>query len=362
MLQDVLGGFEHLETEALLSGLEHRNAQVRLRTLRVLFGRDSLDREMVERLLEDGDVLVRNEAIMTLSSIGRSFSHEEIEKILTKTQERVKLTTYSIREEERKIISKYKQNKLKRLSEQELTNIIDVSRIHDDDAYFVRAEKYLTKHIGELRDNIDDTFSAYFEERIRRTENIFSSLDDISIVQDLINQYREVEDYMRKNLKENYTESSKEDAKYLGTNGEWEDISLLANCDLSPSAVGYVDSKDKIAKAILDMASKHSVSELVSIEMHADILKRVIELCSNSRFSKISDNALLVLFNHESADVRKAASIKAIRTFPVKRIRSVLREYINSDKYRYYNVIHWLDLGASMPRAEARKVARAAAG
>lgn len=104
------------------------------------------------------------------------------------------------------------------------------------------------------------------------------------------------------------------------------------------------------------------MSDLVSIEMPANIMKRVIELCSSSKFSTIADVALLGLFNHESADVRKAASIKAVQVFSAKRIRSVLREYISNHKYRYYNVIHWLDLGASMPRAEARKVARAAAG
>lgn len=386
ILQTVLDGFEHLETEALLLGLEHRNSQIRLQTLKVLLGRNWLDREIAERLLEDSDVLVRNEAIVVLSNIGRSFSQEEIENILITTQEKVSIVTYSIREKEKQIVAEYKQNKLKKLSEQELTNLIDISRIHDDDAYFVRAEKYFTKHIEELRDNIDDTFSAYFEERIRRTENTLSSLDDVSIIQDVINQYRELEDFMRKNLtrkgldilcrankredldrireniKQNYTGSSKEDAKFLGKNGEWQDISLLANCDLSPSAVGYADFEGKIAKAILDIASKRSVSDLVSIEMHANILKGVIELCSNLKFSEISDNALLVLFNHESADVRKAASIKAVRVFSAKRIRSTLREYIGSDRYRYYNVIHWLDLGASMPRAEARKVIRAATG
>ena len=104
------------------------------------------------------------------------------------------------------------------------------------------------------------------------------------------------------------------------------------------------------------------MSDLVSIEMPANILKRLIELCSNSKFSKIADVALLGLFNHESADIRKAASIKTVQVFSVKRIRSTLREYVGSDKYRYYNVIHWLDLSASMPRAEARKVIRAVAG
>ena len=96
--------------------------------------------------------------------------------------------------------------------------------------------------------------------------------------------------------------------------------------------------------------------------MRPVILKKTIELCAESRFSKISNDTLLKLLNHESPDVRKAASIKAVQTFSVKRIKSILREYVSGDKYRYYNVIHWLDLGASMSRDDARKVARVAAG
>ena len=386
MLKAVLGGFEHLETEALLPGLEHRSAQVRLRTLRVLLERDSLDREMVERLLEDGDVFVRNEAIVVLSNTGRSFTQEEIENILIKTQGRMGLANYSVREKQRTILTQHKLEKLKKLSELKLTNNIYRSHMYDNDAYFVRAEKYLAKHVEELRGNIDDTFSAYFEERIRRTETEFDALDSTYIKNELINRYRELEDdfrqnltrkgldilcrarkhedlvRIRNNLRNGYTRASKEDAKYLRENGEWEDISLLVNFDLATSEVDYAAFQDQVAEAILDMARRRSVSDLVSIEMPANILKTVIELCSNSRFSKISDHALLVLFNHESTDVRKAASIKAVRVFPAKRIRSILRAYISSDKYRYYNVIRWLDLGVSMPRAEARKVTRAAAG
>ena len=50
MLQSVLDGFENLETEKLLPGLEHHNVQIRLRTLKVLLERDSLDEEMAEQL------------------------------------------------------------------------------------------------------------------------------------------------------------------------------------------------------------------------------------------------------------------------------------------------------------------------
>ena len=379
ILQTVLDGFEHLETEVLLLGLEHRNSQIRLQTLRVLLGRNLLDREIAERLLEDSDVLVRNEAIIVLSNIGRSFSQEEIENILITTQGKTNLMNYSVDMKERAILTQRQLEKLKELSESELTSKIDVNHIFDDDAYFVRAEKYFTKYVKELRRNIDDTFSAYFEEQIRHTETTFGALVDIS-------RYRKLEDYskkdltrrgldilckankcedlmrIRKNLQDGYTGISTEDAIYLGKNGEWEDISLLANFSLPTSAVDYSDLQDQIARAILNIARRRSMSDHVSVEMPANILKRVIELCSISKFSQISDVALFDLFNHESADVRKAASIKAVQVFSAKRIRSTLREYIGSDKYRYYNVIHWLDLGASMSRAEARKVARAAAG
>jgi len=78
-----------------------------------------------------------------------------------------------------------------------------------------------------------------------------------------------------------------------------------------------------------------------------------------SRFAKISHDPLFALLNHESDGIRKSAAVLAVRAFSAKRIKSILREYVGSDKYRYYNVIHWLDLGVSMSRDEAKKVARA---
>ncbi|MDQ6987970.1 MAG: hypothetical protein Q9M25_09225, partial [Mariprofundaceae bacterium] len=69
----------------------------------------------------------------------------------------------------------------------------------------------------------------------------------------------------------------------------------------------------------------------------------------------------LALFNHKSERVRKVTALLAIRSLTVKRIRDTLREYVLGDNYRYYNVIHWLDLGASMRRDDAKKVAISAA-
>ena len=372
MLQAVLDGFEKLETEKLLLGLEHLNTQVRLRALKVLLGRDALDEEMAERLFEDTNASIRNEAIAALMKLGRSFTEEEVKKIL--------ITEGDSDKKGEEFFARYQLERLKKISERELTKKVESSLISDDDAYFVRVERYFAKHVEELRRDIDDTFKAYFEERIRRIETLFSVGKDFS---DTV--YRGyIEDFHRKrltrqgldilcrtskgedlqrirgNLQGGYAVASKADAKYLGKYGEWRDILLLSSAD-SPLE-GHEDFQGEVAKAVLNISRRHPSSELFALEMPTAILKKTIELCAASRFSKTSRDTLFGLLNHESPDVRKAASIKAVQTLSVRRIKSILREYISSDKYRYYNVIHWLDLGASMSHGEALKIARAAAG
>ena len=380
MLQAVLDGFENLETAKLLLGLEHRNTQVRLRTLKVLLERSSLDEEMAERLSGDSDASVRNEAVTILSKLGRSFTEEEVGKILVQPQQQP--SPGSDRKGE-KFFARYQMERLKKLPEEELTRQVDSGRVYDDDAYFARAESYFAKHVEELRRDIDDTFKAYFEERIRRMESSYSKISRgnaaIKGTKDLENFLRERftrqgldilcragtrEDVqrIRGNLQSSYAGASKADAEYLGKYGELTDILLLANVE---GAIPVADSEDfrrEVAKAALSISSRHPVSELFSLELPAVILKKTLELCAESRFSAISNDALFGLLNHKSPDVRKAASIKAVQALSREQVKTILHQYVSGDKYRYYNVIHWLDLGASMSRDEALKVACAAAG
>ena len=386
MLQAVLDGFENLETEKLLPGLEHRNVQVRLRTLKVLLERGSLDAEIAERLSMDRDASIRNEAFTALLKLGRSFTEEEVRKML--------IAEGDSDSKGKEFFTRYQFESLKKFPERELTRKIESSRIFDDAAYFARVERYFAKHVKELRRDIDDTFKTYFEERIRRMETLFGALSTASKdfaqeIKEVRDDYKDLEDFHRKrltkqgldilcragkredlqrirdNIQGGYAGVSKEDMKYLEKHGEWIDIRLLLNVEIGatvPLVYSYEDFQEDAAKTIIKISRERSVSGLFALEMPPVILKKTIELCAESRFSKVSNDTLFKLLYHESPDVRKAASIKAIQTFSVKRIKSVLREYVSGDKYRYYNVIHWLDLGASMPRDEARKVARAAAG
>ena len=391
-LQEVLNGFDNMDTEILLHGLEHRNAPIRLRTLEILCSRDALEHNMIERLLEDSDASVRNEAVRACENLGRPLREEEVKRILVQPKKRHGLGLTIVEgllssNTDRKgegLFERYRLEQLKNLSEAELTRKIEVSLAHDDDAYFARAERYFKKHAEELRRDIDDTFSTYFEERIQRIIIASRGLPDS---ESLVQSTSELEEFSRKkltrrgldilcskgytedlnrirvNLQDGYAGASVADARYMRIRGEWTDIPLLVdplNVNWGLGSEDIIKFQDEVAKALLDIGRSHSIASFFSLEIPATILRSTIEYCAVSRFSKISHDVLLRLFDHESADVRKAASLMAVRALPVKQIRSILSEYVFSDKHRYYNVIHWLDLGASMTKDEARKVALAA--
>ncbi|NTW54378.1 MAG: DUF4062 domain-containing protein [Chlorobaculum sp.] len=392
LLKPLLSEFERLETSFLLLGLEHRNSQVRLYSLKALHSRDALDMDTAERLSCDSNAFVRNEAVKVLSKKGKIFTEEDIKKILTQSRNKNALNLLSgnslnVDQEGEELFRQYKYSLLKNFSESELKKKISASLMYDSDEYFVLMEKYFSKNADELRRDVDDRFSTYFEHRIKKAEAAFSNATDIH---DLIKKYRDLEEYRRKkltrqglnilcaaqksedllriraNLRDGYAGASKLDAEYLGKYGEWIDITVLINAEgpkigstllIIPNDKEY---QEEVAKSILSISKHHSISDLLSLEMPATILKKTIDICSELRFTKISNDALFHLFNHKSDAVRKAAAIMAVRSFSAKRIKAILSEYIGSDKYRYYNVIHWLDLGVSLRRADAIKVARAA--
>jgi hypothetical protein len=361
--------------------------------MKSLHGRRAVDIGIIERLAGDSDALVRKEAVAALLELGKPLIEEEIKKILLPPQREPRSfhrglgSAAGSDEAGKEILQQYQLDVLKKLSETELEKRVGASPINDDSAYFALAERYFRNHVDDLRCNIDDKFSAYFEERIRRTE---ADLGDGAAHSDLIKSWRDLEQFRRKkltrrgldvlcdaqkpqdlqrvrsNLRDGYAEASKHDVEYLGKHGEWTDIPILANAK-GPSSLGATlltmsggkEFQAEVARAITSIGKKHSVSDLLSLEMPAAILKKTIELCAESRFEKISRNALLALFNHESQEVRKAAAVLAVRALPKKQIKAILHEYVGSEKYRYYNVIHWLDLGASMSRSDAKKGARA---
>lgn len=392
LLHSLLSELEGLDTETLFVGLEHRNSQVRLCSLRTLCSREELDTARAEQLLRDSEVLVRSEAVNALIQLGNQYSKDEIKKILVSSQAQPRSGLFGLAIPEssdavgRKLFEQYELVSMKNLSRKELKKIVETNSVFDDAPYFALTEMYFKDHADELRCNVKDRFCTYFEERIKRMEAEFGDSDS---TKDLIKKTRDLEQYLRQdltrkgldilcafhkpedlplirsNLRDGYTEASILDAEYLRRHGEWADIPLLANAIFpTSSATNLLIVKDRgkfqleVARAIVSIGKNYPISDLLALEMPVGILRRTIELCSESRFAKISQNTLFALFDHDSEEVRKAAALLAVRAFTARRIKSVLRDYVLGDKHRYYNVIHWLDLGASLSRGEAKTVAK----
>lgn len=83
--------------------------------------------------------------------------------------------------------------------------------------------------------------------------------------------------------------------------------------------------------------------------MPGHLLARIIPLIPDKAFQGLTDAVIVPLMRSEIEDVRKLTSLKYVRAFPRRRVKAFLDEYMAADQF-YYNVIHWLDFGISVPR------------
>ena len=96
---------------------------------------------------------------------------------------------------------------------------------------------------------------------------------------------------------------------------------------------------------------------LARIESHT-IKAGVIGACTQKGILRLGDEMVLELMNDNDDQVRKVAALRCLEAFPKARLGKLLDVYVDRDEYRYYNVIHWLDLGVTMPRQFVRKIVR----
>ncbi len=374
-------------SKELRLGLEHRNSQLRSNSLRILNGRGEIELVELNHFLDDPDVSIRSQAIMNLENKGQELPEEQVKKILTTPGKSTSLfgTARAKNEIGERLFKDYKFRRMREIPEAELIEQIESSSPYDAELYFALVSKNPKRFLGSLRKNLDDRFEQYFDDRVSHLAKKLGADDSNSTIKqvrslgswlrksmtrkalDFLCQASDSQDItrIRKNLIDGYCGISELDAQYLANHGKWSDISLLANTKRDPIASSSFVSEEKpsqdhIVKSIYKLAKNHSISDLLSIEMHDDILREVINACPASRYKTISQKVLVTLLDHKSEQVRKSAVTKAVIAFTAKRLKKTLGDYSMSEKIRYYNVIHWLDLGAEMTRVEARQVAYSA--
>jgi hypothetical protein len=168
--------------------------------------------------------------------------------------------------------------------------------------------------------------------------------------------------FVRRHLADSSLAYSAHDLEYLERYGEWQNIplivSLVGRYTLGASLLFSGDDKKyPMAAKALHRIGKGRTGELLTVEMPSELLARVIDILSDREFRTLSDKQIGGLLSSESDRVRKIAALRCVRSFPKKRLSNTLRDYVAGEKHRYYNVIHWLDLGVSAPKEIAHRSA-----
>ena len=78
---------------------------------------------------------------------------------------------------------------------------------------------------------------------------------------------------------------------------------------------------------------------------------------SNKSFSELNNDVLIRELNREEDSSRIVFALRCIQSLAKSRIDSLLDVYLSSGGQLYYNSIHWLDLGVSLPSKLSKAVA-----
>lgn len=382
---------ESLQIALLLRGLDHRNAEIRRITARLLRLRRALREETADQLTSDNDAGVRFEALQALIDAGRKVSEEEAKKVLVRPVRGTLLgfgSAPSLDTIGEGYWKQFREERLKSLNDRELEEAAKEPSIYDRDAYFVLADRHFKKYAPELRALVDDKFKAEFDRSIASMSERFSRLG----LADLVDKTRDLEEYLRKGLtrraldiicrkqeavdlgrvrtalREGFIGYSAEDIMYLRRHGEWEDIPLIITAaqriDVGRNPLLFIGATDyskfRLAARVIYAMARDRFSELVLITMPARLLVSLLDEASEKVFRAVSDASIDTLLRSDELDVRKATALKCIRALPRTRIIKILRYYISREERHYYNIVHWLDLGVAAPRDRAIAAAKKA--
>jgi hypothetical protein len=373
------------DDEILLRGLGHRNVKVRTTVVKLLQKRRALVASVAEPLLNDSEAEVRYEALQALVASGRSYSVEQAKAILVrKSPTPAGLGFFAMRQadtEGEAALGRYTEQFFNRLTVAQLEDE-DLSSIYDQNAFLALCRRDFRRRGDDLRKAVANHFVDRFESLLEEMGKRFGNVPDLlektrSLGKHLRNRFtREGMDIIcdkldaadlplvRSILGNGSLNYSAADLRYLAKFGQWCDIPLvIASLDRPEHGSKHVSmlsilssTKYEDAARTVYALGKHRLNDLLTTPLQGRLLARIIPLIPDKAFLGLDEAVIMALMRSEAEDVRKLAALKYVRAFPRKRVKQFLYDYMTADKI-YYNVIHWLDFGLSVPRDRMMRAA-----
>ncbi|WP_349322340.1 hypothetical protein [Asticcacaulis sp. MM231] len=145
--------------------------------------------------------------------------------------------------------------------------------------------------------------------------------------------------------------------------GNWSDIDRIKKLG------DYVSDRSHIlslrttkmpvqkAKAILAIGATR-IADVLDVDLEMATRRAIAYHVPKKSIADLGDEVLLRELSRDDDKYRVIFGIRCVLSLPKSRVSALLKRYVNRDAHRYYNSIHWLDLGASIPQALARIVAQ----
>lgn len=385
LLQEVLGYVDEASVQELVTGLDHRSAEVRSAFLREMSKRDVVDIATLGRAKDDDAPIVRYAALQALDRIGQPTSLDEAQLILAKPRSNYGFFGLTGGQDSAglALFEVYASERMRSMPAAALEALL-TSSTHRVAAYQALAARRIGNYGQQLRSDLDDGFESYFDRNwpdgikpaatggllalavastdpaaAKKRELMKRALDIIASQRDS-NDLKRIRTVLDEG-KGNVTTPVLSFIRALGSSDDIERLGRTPRFRFNqPDTGNYFGDFVDAARLILRF-HKDGAAALVRMEFPAIMKAKLIELMSAKDFSTLSDEAIIALLLSTDDEIRRVTARKIPTSVTRGRVTKILDAYRSHDEGLYYIVTHWLDLGLAYDRPMARRIVDAGA-
>jgi hypothetical protein len=354
---------------------------VRLRAVELLIERSELPEAAAQNLLSDSNHQIRLLAVECLQLDDNPLSSDTVRTVLTIKRASLGFGLFQSAETDSTYYDLYQRNRLQELNLDQLREKVAEAGVFKDKELFVLYRKFGKKLSDEIRANLHDRFATMFDESVKKVEAISGVPEDYRAKAYGVWDFYQKKlcsgalaalcalkiktdiGLVRDTLGAIEIELSTELLMYLAKFGDWSDVARIERLASPVSRKGsllgfpYNTFADEKAAAILELG-KGRVADLLNAEISAPIRRSLTNLFPKSVFMSLSNDAIITELDRKDDAYRIIFALRCVESLPKERIETILDLYVERDTQRYYNSIHWLDLGTSLPKKQANAIVR----
>ncbi|WP_226622618.1 DUF4062 domain-containing protein [Brucella anthropi] len=372
---------QSLSTSVLIQCLSAKAELVRLRAVEHLYKLREVSDDTAELLLTDSNYEVRLWAAEALKSNGRALEDSVVRASLSVLRRTLGLSLfYDNKKYDEEIYNRYRRRRLEELSYNELFSMAERSSPSDNLPLDVLYQSYRSKSIVDIRNNLEDGFVKWFDSHVAQAVKegrIASAMEDLlrarapetlknvvtSALSALCGHGKPEDIYLVRRVISKYNPSATEDILlYLGRYGDWSDsIGILRLGRSTPPPLGLlqidtIDLPTQRAAALVKLG-KGRIADLLNLEMDDQIRVSIARLLPKKIFNQLGDDVLMRELNRRSDNYRATVALRCIESLSRLRLSRFFQLYKDSPEHGFYNCVHWLDMGVSLPSNEAKRIA-----